>query len=408
MGDRDFKSEESSAGIHFVPPLYTQRYVLAINTLVEHNMQSVVDFGCSECGFLKLLPTAPCVEKVALVDIDRSVLVARKRQIYPELHHYLQRRSNPLHVSLYCGSAEDLDTRLQGFDAATLIEVIEHLHQDTLVRVTENVFGRLKPRLCFVTTPNSEFNVLFKNPDPTQFRHWDHKFEWTRSEFSSWCESVALRFGYNVKYTGVGQITSDPESARLGPCSQAAVFTLMPPTEPPWTLEVSRPRSSRQNVAQAKSGECYELIAEADYPYIQNVLSEEEKLDLEVSFCLRELVRLDDSDVAYGEELPVSITRIAEHRSVKALGDLEAVRSSLERQLYTLTPDRNHVLVGDEDSSSENDLEDAEQFYSQGEGESTHEKDSHTLSLSTLNDSGVDVRRTSQQEPAVEEENWDS
>ena len=41
MADTDFKTEELSAGIHFFPPLYTQRYVLALNTLVEHKIQSV-------------------------------------------------------------------------------------------------------------------------------------------------------------------------------------------------------------------------------------------------------------------------------------------------------------------------------------------------------------------------------
>lgn len=396
MGDADFKSEESSAGIHFVPPLYTQRYVLAVNTLMEKNIQSVVDFGCSECGFLKLLPTALCVKKVALVDIDRTLLVARKRHIYPELHHYLQRRENPFHVSLFCGSAENFDPRIQGFEAATLIEVIEHLHQDTLVRVTENVFGCLKPRLCFVTTPNSEFNVLFKNADPTQFRHWDHKFEWTRGQFSSWCEFVASRFGYTVKYTGVGQITSDPDSARLGPCSQAAVFTLRSPPDPTVPPVVSSPNKSSPS---QESGECYELIAEADYPYMEHVFSADEKLDMEVAYSLRELTRWDQSDLAYGEELPVSVARIASHRSVKVLGDVEAVRKSLERQLYALTPTRNHVLVSNEDSSSEEEVEEAEQLYSSsgGEGEITGEKTSIES-----------VTECSQQSCVEEEENWDT
>ena len=55
-------------------------------------------------------------------------------------------------------------------------------------------------------------------------------------------------------------------------------------------------------------------------------LSDEEKLDLEVSFCLRELVRNDESNIPYGEELAVSIARLAEYRSVKALAGLEGVK----------------------------------------------------------------------------------
>ncbi|RUS80442.1 hypothetical protein EGW08_011811 [Elysia chlorotica] len=401
MGDDDFKTEESSAGIHFFPPLYTQRYVLALNTLEEHNIQSVVDFGCSECGFLKLLPTAACVRKAALVDIDRSLLLTRRKHIHPQLHHYIQRRLNPLHVFLFCGSAEHMDKRIQGYEAATLIEVIEHLHPDTLARVTENVFGHLKPRLCFVTTPNSEFNVLFKNPDPSQFRHWDHKFEWTRSEFSSWCEYVGCRFNYNVKYTGVGEMTSDPESARLGPCSQGAVFTLRLPTARPSSsgdVAVHQPSQARDACVEYQ--ECYELIEEAEYPYVKTKVSKEEKLDMEVSFCLRELIRGEDRDIAYGEKLPISVERLAGYRSVTALADLEGVRKSLERQLYALTPDRNHVLIGAQDSSSEEDLQG-------GESDEEKEKSSPANSQSLDAEDSLNLGDKNTHTPAEEEENWD-
>jgi hypothetical protein len=37
----------------------------------------------------------------------------------------------------------------------------------------------MRPKLVVVTTPNAEYNTLF--PDfEGPFRHWDHKFEWTR------------------------------------------------------------------------------------------------------------------------------------------------------------------------------------------------------------------------------------
>ncbi|GFO00606.1 small RNA 2'-o-methyltransferase-like [Plakobranchus ocellatus] len=355
MGDTDFKTEEASAGIQFFPPLYTQRYALASQLLMQHNIQSVVDFGCSECGFLKLLPTVSCVEKAALVDIDRSLLVAKRRSIDPEVHHFVQKRLKPLHVSLYCGSAEHMDRRIDGFEAATLIEVIEHLHPETLAGVTENVFGCLQPRLCFVTTPNSEFNVLFKNKDPTQFRHWDHKFEWTRLQFGRWCEQVCSRFGYNVKYTGVGEIISDPDSARLGPCTQAAVFTVRAPSATWKGYQDSQ--LSQEKSGQREPGEVYELIAESEFPYLRDDYSQEEKIDLEVAFCLRELVRNGRLNVPYGEDLSIHVSKIAEFRCVKALTDIDGVRRSLERQQFALMPDKNHVLIPEQDSSSEDELQ---------------------------------------------------
>ena len=48
----------------------------------------------------------------------------------------------------------------------------------------ETVFGQLSPKVVIVTTPNVEFNVLF--PGLKGFRHYDHKFEWTRAEFQEW------------------------------------------------------------------------------------------------------------------------------------------------------------------------------------------------------------------------------
>ena len=32
-----------------------------------------------------------------------------------------------------------------------------------------------------------------------EFRHPDHRFEWTRAEFASWAEGVAERYGYSVR-----------------------------------------------------------------------------------------------------------------------------------------------------------------------------------------------------------------
>lgn len=62
---------------------------------------------------------------------------------------------------------------------------IEHLHSDVLNAVPHTVFEFIKPKLAIFTTPNVEFNVLFPNFH-TQFRHDDHKFEWTRKQFKDW------------------------------------------------------------------------------------------------------------------------------------------------------------------------------------------------------------------------------
>jgi hypothetical protein len=61
---------------------------------------------------------------------------------------------------------------------------IEHLYPDTLEEVPYTVFGFIKPLVAIFTTPNSDFNVLF--PNFTGFRHPDHKFEWSPTQFEDW------------------------------------------------------------------------------------------------------------------------------------------------------------------------------------------------------------------------------
>ena len=61
---------------------------------------------------------------------------------------------------------------------------IEHLDPPVLARVPTAVFRDMQPKTVIVSTPNSEFNILF--PDFHGFRHPDHRFEWTRSQFRQW------------------------------------------------------------------------------------------------------------------------------------------------------------------------------------------------------------------------------
>lgn len=61
---------------------------------------------------------------------------------------------------------------------------IEHLYPDVLEAVPHNIFGYIQPNIAIFTTVNADFNVLF--PNLKKFRHYDHKFEWTREQFQGW------------------------------------------------------------------------------------------------------------------------------------------------------------------------------------------------------------------------------
>ncbi|MDB6037310.1 MAG: 3 terminal ribose 2-O-methyltransferase Hen1 [Verrucomicrobiales bacterium] len=70
-----------------------------------------------------------------------------------------------------------------------------------------------------ITTPNREYNVKWETLPAGKFRHRDHRFEWTRTEFQKWANRVALRFGYKVRFLSVG-----PEDVVVGAPTQMGVF----------------------------------------------------------------------------------------------------------------------------------------------------------------------------------------
>jgi len=98
------------------------------------------------------------------------------------------------------------DARLRGYDAAALVEVIEHIEPERLIHMERAVFGDAAPRAVIVTTPNADYNVLFEKLSAGQFRHADHRFEWTRAEFSDWCARIAKTYGYEVSLEPLGDI----------------------------------------------------------------------------------------------------------------------------------------------------------------------------------------------------------
>ncbi len=92
------------------------------------------------------------------------------------------------------------DLRLSGFDAAALVEVIEHLDPPRLQALERVVFEFARPKTILITTPNQEYNVMWESLPAGQFRHADHRFEWTRAEFQNWSGRVASQHGYQVRF----------------------------------------------------------------------------------------------------------------------------------------------------------------------------------------------------------------
>src|SRR4030095_12014007 len=103
-------------------------------------------------------------------------------------------------IRLMAGSLMYRDVRLAGFDAAAVVEVVEHLDQPRLRAFERVLFESARPATIVLTTPNSEYNVRWPSLPAGQYRHQDHRFEWTRPDFQQWATEVAARFGYYAPY----------------------------------------------------------------------------------------------------------------------------------------------------------------------------------------------------------------
>ena len=176
----------------------------------------VIDLGCGEGKLLRLLLKEKQFERITGVDVSiRSLEIAARR-----LHLDTLAPARRDRIKLVHGSLMYRDKRFEGYDAATVIEVIEHLDSPRLAAFERVVFEFAKPPMVVATTPNREYNVVWENLREGQLRHADHRFEWTRSEFAAWTASVAERFGYGVRHLPVG-----PQRADIGSPTQMAVFS---------------------------------------------------------------------------------------------------------------------------------------------------------------------------------------
>jgi 3' terminal RNA ribose 2'-O-methyltransferase Hen1 len=186
-----------------------------IAALKQCAAQRVLDLGCGEGRLLRELAHDAGFTRVVGLDAShRALQIARERLERQRLPPRANER-----VELLQGALTYRDTRLEGFDAAVVAEVIEHLDLPRLAAFERVLFGYARPHTVVVTTPNVEYNVRFRTLPAGQLRHRDHRFEWTRAEFQTWASGVAARAGYAVRFLPIG-----PEDPELGAPTQMGVF----------------------------------------------------------------------------------------------------------------------------------------------------------------------------------------
>ncbi|MFI7066331.1 3' terminal RNA ribose 2'-O-methyltransferase Hen1 [Kribbella sp. NPDC050124] len=197
--------------------LAVERRTTVAAVLKELGARRIADLGCGEGALVGELLKDPMIGELIATDVSaRSLISAKRRLHYDDLPDRQRDRLRFLQSSVTYA-----DHRLTGLDAAVLMEVVEHVDPPRLPALAKSVFQTAHPGAVIVTTPNRDYNPRFESLPAGKYRHPDHRFEWTRTEFHAWATQVADLYGYSVEFRPVGVV--DPE---LGPPTQLALFKL--------------------------------------------------------------------------------------------------------------------------------------------------------------------------------------
>ena len=207
----DAKEEQVEEKIN----LHELRLDAVREVLKEQGARRVLDLGCGEGRLLKRLINDSFFTHITGMDVSIRALEIAARRLHLETLSETQRSK----IQLLHGSLIYRDARLEDYDAAAVVEVVEHLDTARLAAFERVLWEFARPRCVVLTTPNREYNVQWPSLAAGQFRHKDHRFEWTRPEFEAWAQNVASRYGYDVQFKPLGPVVES-----IGSPSQMAIF----------------------------------------------------------------------------------------------------------------------------------------------------------------------------------------
>ena len=195
--------------------LNDQRHGAVLAALRASNASTVLDLGCGEGKLLRELIKEKQFKQITGMDVSiRSLEFAHKRLKIDQFSDLQAQRLQLIH-----GSLMYRDKRLSDFDAAAVVEVIEHLDPPRLTALERTIFEFARPKTVVITTPNREYNSMWESLPANKFRHPDHRFEWTREEFQTWANKIAEKHNYSTRFLHIG-----PEDEAVGSPTQMGIF----------------------------------------------------------------------------------------------------------------------------------------------------------------------------------------
>ena len=207
---------EEAPAVEKGPGLHEQRLTAVTEALKQSGATRVLDLGCGEGKLIRALMKDLQFHEIVGIDISsRELEIAADRLNLDRMPERQRAR-----LTLFQSALTYNDKRLAGYDAAALVEVIEHIDPDRLAAFEQSVFGFARPGTVVLTTPNRDYNAKFPALSDGSMRHHDHRFEWDRTEFAAWTAAMGEKFGYTVELSGIGD-----SDAEFGQPTQMAVFT---------------------------------------------------------------------------------------------------------------------------------------------------------------------------------------
>lgn len=150
----------------------------------------IVDVGCGDAPYLEFLTKRMLQSnRYFAIDVDaeqRSQVTKRVRI-----------KSIP-NVTVLSTIDEFLATSIDGDVKVDFLlsEVIEHMSLEEAETIISKCLNYARCNSVIITTPNYSFNQFFFDAGEKEFRHLDHKFEFTAEDFKTWISKFLTPHSY--------------------------------------------------------------------------------------------------------------------------------------------------------------------------------------------------------------------